>query len=126
MDSQSINNEAISVIKNQKVIYGRRDFFWGMVLIWIVLPIFASLLMLYFGIDLGGIEKKVKLYESGNVAKGFQFNFFTVWYLQIPLHIYLCFKRVLDMGLNKWFTALFCIPVIHLVLLVWPSKKYNK
>ncbi|WP_111977498.1 DUF805 domain-containing protein [Algibacillus agarilyticus] len=123
MDNQIINDKPIAVNKCQKIIYGRSDFFWGMVLIWIALPIFASLIMLYFGIDLGGIEKKVKLYESGNIAKGFQFNFFSVWYLQIPLHIYLCFKRVSDMGLNKWFTALFCIPVIHLALLVWPSKK---
>ena len=123
MDSCKEGAEPVTANNKYATYYSRGDFFWSMISIWIILPVAATLILNYFGIDIGGIEKRLKVSDGQLVGKGFSLDLFSVWFIQIPLHIHRCYKRVLDMGINKWFTALLCIPPIHLLLLFWPSKK---
>jgi uncharacterized membrane protein YhaH (DUF805 family) len=123
MDSCKEGAEPVTAKSKYATYYSRGDFFWSMISIWIILPVAATLILNYFGIDIGGIEKRLKVSDGQLVGKGFSLDLFSVWFIQFPLHIHRCYKRVIDMGINKWFTALLCIPPIHLLLLFWPSKK---
>jgi hypothetical protein len=116
-------NDSINDKPNKVEGFDRNYFSWGMFWIWIVLPIVVSMLLKYFGFDGAGVESVERTVSGGHEASGFKLKFFEYWYIQIPLHIYVSYKRVVNMGINKWFTILFSIPVINIVLLLWPTKK---
>ena len=123
MESRIDKDIEPEITRESRSFYTRSDFFWGMVSIWIILPVVASLVFSYFDIDIGGIERRVKVSDGQVVGSGITFDLFSVWLLQIPLHIHSCYKRVMDTRLNKWFTVILCLPVFNLALLLWPSKK---
>jgi len=102
---------------------GRRAYVFQLFMIWIILPLIASFIARYFGIDDGGVNKTAKFNMSNEiVGTGFKLDIFYVWYLQVPIYIYYTRDRVSDTGLNLWFTLLFILPVINFALWFWPPK----
>lgn len=102
---------------------GRRAYLFQLFMIWIVLPALASYIIPLIGLGEGGVSERVRFDQNGNrVATGFNLDILYVWYLQIPLFIYYTRNRVLDTGLNPWFTAVFVLPVINIAMWFWPPK----
>lgn len=102
---------------------GRRAYLFQLFMIWIVLPALASFIVQASGLGEGGIREMNRSNPDGRViSSGWHLDILYVWYLQIPLFIYYTRNRVLDTGLNPWFTALFMLPVINIALWFWPPK----
>ena len=59
-------------------------------------------------------------YVDGHSVQGIKYDLLAYWYIKIPLFIHVTYSRVCNTGINKWFTLLFILPIINLVLWFWP------
>jgi hypothetical protein len=116
-------NENVSG-KTRNEMNGRRSYLMRLFGIFIFLPTCAEVLGNAIGFDFGTFSTIIKVDSNGNtIATGFRMEFLSVWYLSLPLFFYYTYKRVTDTSLNPWFTILFILPVINLVIWFWPHKK---
>lgn len=61
--------------------------------------------------------------KNGHSVYGASFDLLAYWYIKLPLFIHITYSRVTNAGLNKWLTLLFILPVINLLLWIWPPMK---
>jgi hypothetical protein len=103
---------------------GRRAYVLNLFGIFIILPALASYLAHLIGFDISTFTAIAKVDANGNqIAQGFKMNFLSVWYLSLPLFVFFTYRRVTDTKLNPWFTVLFVLPFINLIIWFWPSNK---
>lgn len=97
----------------------RRAFVIIMFTIWIIVPP-----IILFVLNLLGFsnEEAVTTYDTQK-GSGFRIDLLSAWYLTIPLHFYITYKRIADTSLPIWTIAILWIPVINFILCFWPPKE---
>ncbi len=103
---------------------GRRSYVMYLTGIFIGLPIAANIIGNAIGWDFSGLSHIAKINEEGTqIAHGVKLDFLSVWYISIPLFIWVTYRRVSDTSINVWLTPLFLLPFVNFLLWFWPPRK---
>ena len=102
----------------------RSQFFGGILMAFLFIPLVAYVLGNVLGIDFGAIDKIFKVKDGEVIGSGFRFNLLSVWYISIPVYLYYAYRRISDTNLSNYLLVILCLPIFNLILLFWPSKKY--
>ena len=114
------------VVSERNEMNGRRAYIFRVFAVFILLPLSAEIIGNAIGYDFGSLSSTIKVDSAGNqIAQGFSLNVLSTWYISVPLFIYFTYKRVTDTNLNPWFTVLFVLPLINLIIWFWPPGKKN-
>lgn len=114
-ESQLTNDAEMTPVPR---IFSRKRYFASLLLVWIVIPLVASFIAVSTGIDEGGLSSYAE-----NGTSGFHLDSLYVWYISLPMFLWFTFQRVKDTGLSGWFTLLFMLPLINLIIWFWPPQK---
>lgn len=99
---------------------GRVEYVLRLFLIFIVLPYSITLVGRVVGYEVPNI---LRIQAAGGVMK-MSANFSSwVWLVLIPLFALATLKRLKHMGLSSLLTPLFMLPIINLLLWVWPGRR---
>lgn len=96
---------------------GRVNYTLNVFYVWIILPIFLSSILKDFP-DL--ILMQSRALEDGGI--GYYYNSSILWGIMIVLGILFTDSRIQDVGWNRWISFLLWIPVVNILLCVWPGN----
>ncbi len=103
--------------------YGKAYYFWMLLPSFVFIPLLIDIILSLIGVDLGFVRETIGPTKLGSIGTKISINFLAVWYISIPVYLFITYKRVRDIGLNIWVFVLFVIPSLNLTLIFWPSKK---
>jgi uncharacterized membrane protein YhaH (DUF805 family) len=99
---------------------GRINYIYWNAAIWFFLPLVLTVIFhKLFNFNVANVTT----FKSDIIATEVNLNLVAFWFLQIPLAIIFTVSRVKDLGWPKYLAFILWVPVINILLFLWPGNK---
>lgn len=103
----------------------RLNYVYLLLMVWFIFPVLLSSVLSMFGLDTVSTSVATGNLSSGERAAkaGYSIDFTYMLLLIIPVHFFLTFRRVKDVGWHPASTIVVGLPIINLIAWFWPGNK---
>ena len=103
----------------------RLNYIYLSLMLWFVFPILLSSVLNMFGVGTLNTSFTSSSLSSGENVSKFSSSMDMAYFLLfiVPVHFVLTYRRIKDLGWNKYLTSLMGLPFINLILWIWPGEK---